>query len=193
MSGYMQLPLQRAARGVAEGCAAAGWPPERWGSRGRRRRGRPHGGATLASVTAPFRHRTRVRWAECDLQGVAFYPNYLAWFDLVLTELWRAGGLPYPEMIRGGADMVVAEAAIRYHASARFDEEIDLLATVRRLGSTSITTSISIERAEDGRLLAEGELRHVCVDAQTMEKRELPRHLRDVLSRFTVESERIAR
>ena len=76
-----------------------------------------------------------------------------------MTELWRAGGLPYGEMIEGGADMVVAEAGIRYRASARFDEEIDLIATVRRLGATSITTSVVIERVEDGTLLAEGEVR----------------------------------
>jgi acyl-CoA thioester hydrolase len=143
-------------------------------------------------MAAPFRYRTRVRWGECDLQGVAFYPNYLAWFDLVLTELWRAGGLPYPEMIAGGADMVVAEAGIRYRASARFDEEIDLLATVRRLGSTSVTTTIAIERSGDGLLLAEGELRHVCVDPKTMEKREIPTRLRDALAQFAAAPEPIA-
>jgi acyl-CoA thioester hydrolase len=95
-------------------------------------------------------------------------------------------------MIAGGADMVVAEASVRYRASARFDDEIDLLATVRRLGSTSITTSIAIERAGDGRLLAEGELRHVCVDPQTMEKREIPTRLRDALAPFAVAPEPIA-
>jgi acyl-CoA thioester hydrolase len=153
---------------------------------------RPRAGASLASMTAPFRHRTRVRWAECDLQGVAFYPNYLAWFDLAMTELWRAGGLPYGEMIEGGADMVVAEASIRYRASARFDEEIDLVATVRRLGSTSITTRLGIERVEDGRLLAEGELRHVCVDPQSMDKREIPGRVRAALAPFSIEAERIA-
>jgi len=36
-----------------------------------------------------FRHRLRVRWSECDSQGVVFYPNYLAYFDHLLTELWR--------------------------------------------------------------------------------------------------------
>jgi acyl-CoA thioester hydrolase len=143
-------------------------------------------------MTAPFRHRTRVRWAECDLQGVAFYPNYLAWFDVALTELWRAGGLPYGEMIEGGTDLVVAEAGIRYRASARFDEEIDLLATVVRLGSSSITTSMSIERVDDGVLLAEGELRHVCVDPRSLEKREIPAPLREALAPFTAETEPIA-
>ena len=150
-------------------------------------------GGTLALMTAAaFRHRTRVRWAECDLQGVAFYPHYLAWFDLAMTELWRAGGLPYGEMIEGGADMVVAEAGIRYRASARFDEEIDLVATVRRLGSTSITTWLRVERAEDGTLLAEGELRHVCVDPRRMEKREIPERVRAALAPFSAEAERVA-
>jgi acyl-CoA thioester hydrolase len=143
-------------------------------------------------MTAAFRYRTRVRWAECDLQGVAFYPNYLAWFDLVMTELWRAGGLPYGEMIDGGADMVVAEAGIRYRASARFDEEIDLVAAVRRLGATSVTTSLEIVRVEDGTLLAEGELRHVCVDRESMEKQEIPARVRAALAPFSAEPERIA-
>jgi acyl-CoA thioester hydrolase len=149
-------------------------------------------GGSLALMTAAFRHRTRVRWAECDLQGVAFYPHYLAWFDVAMTELWRAGGLPYGEMIEGGADMVVAEAGIRYRAPARFDEEIDLVATVRRLGSTSITTWLRVERAEDGTLLAEGELRHVCVDPQRMEKREIPERVRAALAPFSAEAERVA-
>ena len=38
----------------------------------------------------PFRHRLRVRWSECDLQGVVFYPQYLAYLDHTVTELWRA-------------------------------------------------------------------------------------------------------
>jgi acyl-CoA thioester hydrolase len=137
---------------------------------------------------APFRHRIRVRWSECDQQGVVFYPHYLAWFDVAMTEVLRAGGLPYGEMVDSGADMVVAEAGIRYRASARFDDEIDLVATVTRLGSTSITTALAVERVGDGALLAEGELRHVFVDARTMAKRELPGSVRAALEQFTAET-----
>ena len=32
-------------------------------------------------MAAPFRHRLRVRWSECDPQGVVFYAHYLAYFD----------------------------------------------------------------------------------------------------------------
>jgi acyl-CoA thioester hydrolase len=129
-----------------------------------------------------LRHRIRVRYSECDQQGVVFYPHYLAWFDIAMTELFRAGGHPYGEMIDGGADMVVAEAGIRYRASARFDEEVDLTARVTRLGSTSITTSIAAERAADGEVLAEGELRHVFVDLATRRRREIPPRVREALT-----------
>jgi acyl-CoA thioester hydrolase len=137
---------------------------------------------------APFRHRIRVRWSECDQQGVVFYPHYLAWFDVAMTEILRAGGLPYGEMVASGADMVVAETGVRYRASARFDDEIDLVATVMRLGSTSITTALAVERVADGALLAEGELRHVFVDPRTMATRELPGSVRAALEPFTAEA-----
>jgi acyl-CoA thioester hydrolase len=135
-------------------------------------------------MAEPFRHRLRVRWSECDLQGVVFYPNYLTYFDHTITELWRETIGPYPEMTELGVDMVVAEAGIRYRASARFDDEIDVAATITRLGTTSMTTELSVERVADGELLAQGELRHVFVDPHSFEKREMPGSVRAGLARF---------
>jgi acyl-CoA thioester hydrolase len=137
----------------------------------------------------PFRYRLRVRWSECDLQGVVFYPNYLTYFDHTITELWRAAIGPYPEMADLGVDMVVAEASIRYRASARFDDEIDVVATIVRLGNTSMTTELSIER-DDGQLLAVGELRHVFVDPRSLEKRDMPDDVRAGLARFAASAVR---
>ena len=34
-------------------------------------------------------HPLRVRYAECDPQGVVFNSRYLEYFDVALTELWR--------------------------------------------------------------------------------------------------------
>ena len=84
-----------------------------------------------------FRHRIRVRFNECDGQGVVFYANYLTYFDVAMTELWReAVGDGYAGMIARGTDAMVAEANIRYRASARFDDELDLVAQVTRIGSS---------------------------------------------------------
>jgi acyl-CoA thioester hydrolase len=135
-------------------------------------------------MAEPFRHRLRVRWSECDLQGVVFYPNYLAYFDHLLTELWREAVGPYGEITQLGIDLLVAEARVRYHASARFDDEIDVVAAISRLGTTSMTTDLTIERVEDGAVLAEGELRHVFVDPDSFQKRDIPDDVRVGLSRF---------
>src|ERR687897_462184 len=99
----------------------------------------------LRPMAEPFRHRLRVRWSECDLQGVVFYPHYLAFLDHTVTELWRAAVGPYTEMIpEHGVDMVVAEARMRYRGSARFDDELEIAAAITRLGDTSITTAFTI-------------------------------------------------
>jgi acyl-CoA thioester hydrolase len=137
-------------------------------------------------MAEPFRHRLRVRWSECDLQGVVFYPNYLAYFDHLLTELWREAVGSYARIQELGIDLVVAEAGIRYRVSARFDEELEIKAIISRLGTTSMTMDLTAERVEDGMLLAEGELRHVFVDPETFEKREMPEQVREQLSRYAV-------
>jgi acyl-CoA thioester hydrolase len=139
-------------------------------------------GEYAGRVHEPFRHRMRVRWSECDLQGVVFYAHYLGYFDIAMTELWREVVIPHGEMMETGADMVVAEARISYRASARFDDEIELVAQVTSLGTTSMTTALRIERAPDAELLVEGELHHVFVDPQTLQKREIPAAVREVLA-----------
>jgi acyl-CoA thioester hydrolase len=133
----------------------------------------------------PFRHRIRVRFNECDGQGVVFYANYLMYFDVAMTELWReAFGGGYAGMIAEGTDAMVAEANIRYRASARFDDELDLVAQVTRIGTTSSVTRVWAERVPGGEMLAEGDLRHVFIDPKTLEKREIPDEVRAGMGRY---------
>src|SRR5256714_11846854 len=94
----------------------------------------------------PFAPRLRVRYAECDRQGVVFNAHYFAYFDLAMTELWRAAMGRYDAMIERGIDMGGAEAQARFLDPAPFDDEIDLEVTVERLGTTGSTP-----RPRDGR------------------------------------------
>jgi len=134
--------------------------------------------------TAPFRHRVRVRYAECDRQGHVFNAHYFSYFDLALTELWRAAIGYYDLMVERGVDLVVAEAHARYLRPARFDDEIDVTAAVERLGTTGITTGFQVLRGAE--LLVEGRMRHVCVDAATLTKTPIPDWLRSALRPWLV-------
>lgn len=134
-------------------------------------------------MPAPFVHTLRVRYGECDMQGLVFNANYLLYYDVAFTELWRVAVGPWTAMVDRGVDVVVAEAALRFRAPARYDNEIDLRITVARLGTTSFGTDLEIVRGEE--LLVDGTMRHVCVDARTWSKTELPDWIRSGLERFT--------
>jgi len=135
-------------------------------------------------VSEPFRHRLRVRYNECDPQGVVFNANYLTYFDLTMSELWRELG-GYQEMVDAGIDMVVAEATIRYLAPLRFDDEFEVVARVIRLGDTSMTTELVIE--DGGEAAAEGQLRHVFIESGGGPTAPIPASIRAGLARYATQ------
>jgi len=137
-------------------------------------------------VAEPFTHSLRVRWAECDPQGVVFNANYLLYFDLAVTELWREAIGPWNRLTERGLDAVVAEAGVRYRRPLRFDEEFTVQALVERIGTTSFTVGLTIVR--DGEVCAEGILRYVMIDAASGEKTPVPGDIRAALAPWTAEA-----
>jgi acyl-CoA thioester hydrolase len=135
----------------------------------------------------PFVHRLRVRYHECDPQGIVFNAIHFAYFDVVLTELWRAAFGSYGAMVAAGVDVQVVDASASFRAPARFDDELDLEMTIVRLGNSSITSAIDERR--DGELLVSGRLVHVCVDAATHAKQPVPEFMRERLAPWCATSE----
>jgi acyl-CoA thioester hydrolase len=131
----------------------------------------------------PFTHELRVRYGECDPQGIVFNANYLAYFDIAVTELCREAIGPWQTMVDRGVDMVVAEASLSFRRPARFDDVLGLEARVGTFGTTSMTTEVAIRRGDE--LLVEGWLRQVWVDAKTWEKTPIPDWAREGLNRFS--------
>lgn len=127
-----------------------------------------------------FVHRLRVRYSECDQQGVVFNGHYLFYYDNAITELWRERISPYQEMVGRGFDVVVAEATLRYRSSARFDELVDIAMPVAHLGNTSLIIRPEFRVGE--RLVADGEIRHVFVDSSTLVPKPMPDDIRSALS-----------
>jgi acyl-CoA thioester hydrolase len=137
-------------------------------------------------VAGPFVHSLRVRYAECDLQGVVFNAHYLAYYDASMTELWRAAFGGYEAMLERGVDMVLAEARLRFLSPARFDDELALSVGVAHLGNTSFVTEHRASR--DGQSVAEGTLRHVLVDRETLQKTALPDWVRERLAPWVLDA-----
>jgi acyl-CoA thioester hydrolase len=133
-------------------------------------------------LTPPFVHQLRVRYHECDAQGIVFNAHHFAFFDITLTELWREAFGSYDAMVAAGSDVVVVDAQASFKASPRFDDLLDIEMAIAKLGSSSMTSTF--EEKRDGELLVTGRMVHVFVDPTTMEKQEIPADVRERLSRY---------
>jgi acyl-CoA thioester hydrolase len=68
----------------------------------------------------------RVRYAETDQMGVAYYANYLVWFEVGRTEFLRSMGWSYRDMEAAGYVLPVIAASCAYHRPARYDDELEI-------------------------------------------------------------------
>ena len=136
-----------------------------------------------------FVHELRVRYGECDPQGIVFNANYLLYFDVAFTELWREAAGPWQDMVSRGIDAVVAHAELDFRSPARYDDVLALRAQVVRLGETSVTTEIDALRGEQP--LVAMQARHVCVTApaagEGIRTIPWPEDIRAGLARFLAE------
>ena len=130
-----------------------------------------------------FFNQLRVRWAEVDRQGIVFNGHYLTYFDVAITEYWRAINLPYPDGVaESGNDLYVVKTLINYKGSAEYDDILDIGVHVSRIGLTSITFQLGIFR--EGEQLIDGEVVYVNADPETRRAAPVPDKLRHTIEHF---------
>ncbi len=92
----------------------------------------------------------RVRYAETDQMGVVYHSHYLVWCEVGRTEHLRSLGTDYATVERAGTTLAVAEASLRYHAPARYDDLVRVETTLSSVRSRVITFDYLITNAETG-------------------------------------------
>ena len=130
-----------------------------------------------------FTHRLRVRWAEVDMQKIVFNAHYLMYFDVAVSDYWRALALPYDESFALlGGELYVKKATVEYHASARNDDQLEVALRCDHLGRSSMRFVGAIFRGDQ--LLITGELVYVFADPLAQTSRPVPDALRTLLLDF---------
>ncbi|PQA82857.1 4-hydroxybenzoyl-CoA thioesterase [Limnohabitans sp. TS-CS-82] len=128
-------------------------------------------------------HRLRVRWAEVDMQKIVFNGHYLMYFDTAMADYWRALALPYEHTMHAlGGDLYVKKASVEYHASARYDDQLDVGLKCQRIGTSSIQFVGAIFCGEQ--LLINSELIYVYANPATQTSLPVPPRLRDIFLGF---------
>jgi YbgC/YbaW family acyl-CoA thioester hydrolase len=117
------------------------------------------------------------------MQKIVFNGHYLMYFDTAVAGYWRAMALPYTQTMEYlGGDLFVRKSTLEYHASARYDDVLDIGMRCARVGNSSLVFQAAAFRAEE--LLVSGELVYVFADPQAQASKAVPQELRDVLQGF---------
>ncbi len=133
-----------------------------------------------------FTHRLRVRWGECDMQGIVFNPHYMAYIDVALTEYWRDIGLAYPDGLTAeGTDVFMVAASQRFLDAARYDDLLDIALRTAYLGTTSLRLHFEIRR--DDAALFDGQATYVVADRLTRRPKPLGGALLDRILAYETE------
>jgi acyl-CoA thioester hydrolase len=129
----------------------------------------------------------RVRYAETDQMGVVYHANYLVWCEIGRTDLLRELGATYAELERSGLRLAVADAQLRYHAPARYDDLVCVEAWIDRVQSRTVTFGYEIMRIEPAptQRLVTATTRLIALDSRGA-PRTLPADLVELLRRHAV-------
>ncbi len=134
-------------------------------------------------------HALRVRWSEVDMQKIVFNGNYLNYIDVAVAEYWRSIGMPYPHgyVDRYANDVYLRKASVEYLGSACYDDMLDVMVRVAKLGRTSMTFAFEIWRASpdpSNKPLVAAELVYVNANPKSMTPEPIPSPVRELITRF---------
>ncbi len=136
---------------------------------------------------ADFRFRTelRVRWPECDAQGIVYNGSYMDYLEVAQADYFRNLGFSiYGIARRGFFDSAVVKATMEFKAPAAIEDILELYVRVSHIGNTSFTIDTEIYHRESGRLVASTQMIYVGYDAATASKRPMPQELRDIIQHY---------
>jgi acyl-CoA thioester hydrolase len=123
-----------------------------------------------------FHHELRVRYVECDMQGVVFNAHYLSYVDDAVGRWMATLDKPYTEL---GWDCMVVHAELDWKASARYGEVVEIEGSVLRWGTTSYVLAFDLHVGE--RAVCRVELTYVGVALDTTDKMAPPDEIKRAL------------
>ncbi len=128
-------------------------------------------------------HPLRVIYGDTDQMGVAYYANFLRWFEVGRNEYLRALGYPYTRLEEQGIVLPVVEVGCRYLRPAVYDDLLHIESRIEELGRVRVRFAYRIARASTDETLATGFTVHGSLGRQGAPSR-LPEHFLHALRAF---------
>ena len=118
-----------------------------------------------------YRHQLRVRYSECDVQGVVYFANYLMYADDAM-EVWLRSESPEGDYRNFGWEMMAVRAAVEWQSSVSIGDLVDIDVGVVRYGTKSYDLG-SVLTCE-GRPVFSARVTYVSVEPGSLKPIETP-------------------
>lgn len=104
----------------------------------------------------------RVRYCETDAMGFLHHSNYISYFEIARTELFRHHGGDYRAMEQRGFFLVVVKVECQYKRPARYDDVLSVRCQVTRHSGAKLEHEYQVVRGDE--VIATGRSTLACVD-----------------------------
>ncbi len=149
----------------------------------------------MAKSDFKFHVPLRVRWMECDAQGIVYNGAYMDYLEVGQSEYYRNLGFSiYRVGQRGFFDTAVVKTTLEFKAPARVDEMLDLYVKVGDFGNTSFRLTMEIYRQDSDDSNSESALTvvegvYVGFDAPSATTRRVPDEVRELVGHYEATGE----
>lgn len=139
----------------------------------------------MTELMADFCYLLRVRYSECDAQGVVFNARYGEYVDVALTEFFRFKLGGYHALLNQGLDSQIVRQTTQWESPARFDDVIACHVRTVKLGTTSFVIETDMRKHASNKRFALTESVYVMVDNTSFNKIAIPQPIRESLIRIS--------
>ena len=108
--------------------------------------------------------KLRAIYADTDAMGIVYHTNYIRWFEIGRTELFRSMGIVSKNIEPTGVNLPITKVYCHYLRSARYDDLVQIETEVDYLKRASIRFSYKVWDESLDNLLTEGYTVHACTD-----------------------------
>ena len=112
-------------------------------------------------MTAAFRTRRRVEWADTDKAGIVHFARFFVFIETAEHEFWRSLGLSVHTEIDG--DIISwprLTAECEYMHPVSFEDELDIHLQIAKIGEKSLSYTCDFQCASEP--IARGRLKIAC-------------------------------
>src|SRR5258705_8740505 len=135
-----------------------------------------------------FTIEEHVRWSDIDRAGIIYYGQFLRFFEIAETELFRSVGLPYSDVFdRFDIWLPRVQIHFDFRKPLLLHDLIVVSAYVGRFGNKSLTLRFEVNKKGESDLAAEGHIVLACVSRSSFKSVSVPAEIIERLKPYAAE------